>query len=499
MTEHPMHGNVWRGLAVQGTTAVFLLALLLGTLGVFGAAEVRGQSALPPVTPQVTPTALSTTGATAPATTVPTTPTAVPRLPVPANNWLQTRGVPAGATASQVVTATGAVSAVAPISANMSITANTSPTLTATPTYYVVLPGDTLFVIATAHGTTVEALMDANGLVNPDVLHVGQLLAIPGVDGALPDAAQLPLVLAGNGADGTVTGTVIVPRGTITERMTTLAKQADVASPFYRTTWLTYYGRPNIDVMGILGEFPIEELIPILREEADAYERANGEHLTVKPAFHLVYGMATRAAGEDGSHLAFMGETEVISYISAAEAEGWGVILDVQIGALAPAEAITPALAYLKYPNVHLAIDPEFAMVHAGQVVPGNPIGFVTAAQVNEVQAVIDAYLAAERLPGPRILLVHQFQDNMIVGRDEIDVSSYPGVAVTLSVDGWGGPWGKISKYNSLVNAESPYVAFKLFYRWDEPLLHPEEALGNRPFRGTDYFMEVTPNLIIYQ
>jgi hypothetical protein len=66
-------------------------------------------------------------------------------------------------------------------------------------------------------------------------------------------------------------------------------------------------------------------------------------------------------------------------------------------------------------------------------------------------------------------------------------------------VDGWGGPWGKISKYNSLVSMDSPFTAFKLFYRWDEPLLLPEEVFGSRPYRGSDFFMEVTPNLIIYQ
>jgi hypothetical protein len=278
-----------------------------------------------------------------------------------------------------------------------------------------------------------------------------------------------------------------------------MAQQASERSPFYQTTWLTYYGRPNINEMGILGEHAITELVPLLRAEANAYEQVNGDDLTVMPAFHLVYGMATKAAGDDNSHLAFMAESEVISYIEAAEAEGWGVILDVQIGALAPTEAITPALAYLKYPNVHLAIDPEFAMSHQGQVVPGNPIGFVTAEQVNEVQGVIDGYLAEKKLPSPRILLVHQFQENMIVDQEKLDVSGYLNVALTLSVDGWGGPWGKISKYNSLVTVESPFTAFKLFYRWDEPLLLPDEALGNRPFRGSDFFIEVTPNLIIYQ
>lgn len=387
------------------------------------------------------------------------------------------------------------MSGTAALTTSNEITAGVELTATRAPTYYVVVPGDTLFVIANDFGTTIDAILQANGLTNPDIIHVGQLLLIPGGDGALPDSASLPVVVA----DGSLTETIIVPRGTITERMTSLAQQSNVRSPYHQTTWLTYYGRPNIDVMGILGEHSIEELIPLLRAEAEAYDRANGDELAIMPAFHLVYGMATRAAGEDNSHLAFMGATEVISYIEAAEAEGWGVILDVQIGALAPTESITPALEYLQYPNVHLAIDPEFAMSHVGQAVPGNPIGFVTAEQVNEVQAVINDYLVENKLPGPRILLVHQFQSSMIVDPENLDATSYPGVALTLSVDGWGGPWGKISKYNSLVNVDSPFVAFKLFYRWDEPLLLPDEVLGNRPYRGSDFFMDVTPNFIIFQ
>jgi hypothetical protein len=115
------------------------------------------------------------------------------------------------------------------------------------------------------------------------------------------------------------------------------------------------------------------------------------------------------------------------------------------------------------------------------------------------VQAVINSYLISENLPGPRILLVHQFQSSMIVDKENLDASSYPQVALTLSVDGWGGPWGKISKYNSLVTTDSPYVAFKLFYRWDEPLLLPDEVFGNRAYRGSDFFMDVTPNFIIFQ
>ncbi|WP_027339779.1 DUF3794 and LysM peptidoglycan-binding domain-containing protein [Halonatronum saccharophilum] len=44
---------------------------------------------------------------------------------------------------------------------------------------YVVQPGDTLYKIARRYRTTIDAIVDANNLVNPDYLEVGQKLVIP--------------------------------------------------------------------------------------------------------------------------------------------------------------------------------------------------------------------------------------------------------------------------------------------------------------------------------
>ena len=49
-------------------------------------------------------------------------------------------------------------------------------------TTYTVQSGDNLFRISLRYGTTVQAIVAANGIVNPNIIHVGQVLIIP--DGA---------------------------------------------------------------------------------------------------------------------------------------------------------------------------------------------------------------------------------------------------------------------------------------------------------------------------
>ena len=58
-----------------------------------------------------------------------------------------------------------------------------------TPTVYVVKLGDTLGSIAQRYDVTVEALMAANNITNPNVLSVGQNLIIP-VAGSIPPTAE---------------------------------------------------------------------------------------------------------------------------------------------------------------------------------------------------------------------------------------------------------------------------------------------------------------------
>ncbi len=61
-----------------------------------------------------------------------------------------------------------------------------------TPQTYTVQPGDYLSRIASRFGTTVTALVQANGIVNPNLIYVGQVLNIPGGTGQPPQPGQPP-------------------------------------------------------------------------------------------------------------------------------------------------------------------------------------------------------------------------------------------------------------------------------------------------------------------
>jgi LysM repeat protein len=53
------------------------------------------------------------------------------------------------------------------------------PVAAATQDVYTVKPGDTLYGIATRYGVTINAIMRANSLANPNTLSIGQKLVIP--------------------------------------------------------------------------------------------------------------------------------------------------------------------------------------------------------------------------------------------------------------------------------------------------------------------------------
>lgn len=71
-----------------------------------------------------------------------------------------------------------------------------TPTVTPTPVIYAIQPGDSLLAIATQYDVSVAALQEANGILDPRSLQVGQQLIIPSKrEEAAADATPTPTPL----------------------------------------------------------------------------------------------------------------------------------------------------------------------------------------------------------------------------------------------------------------------------------------------------------------
>jgi hypothetical protein len=248
---------------------------------------------------------------------------------------------------------------------------------------------------------------------------------------------------------------------------------------------LAFYGKPDSKCMGILGEYPKEDLARLLRGYARLYDDANGA-AGVVPAFYLIYGTCW-----PGGEIGYLKDSVVQEYIELAAREGMLVFVDHQIGKYSVEEAMRRLLPFLKYPNVHLALDPEWKTLS-----PMEEIGSITSEELNRAQEMVRDYLDAEEIPGTKMLVVHQFKERMISVRERVR-ADYERVLLVHTADGFGSPALKRLTYAHNARAENmPIKGFKLFFRtdvagagYDEPLLTPPEVLA----------LEPRPSLIIYQ
>jgi len=148
-------------------------------------------------------------------------------------------------------------------------------------------------------------------------------------------------------------------------------------------------------------------------------------------------------------------------------------------------------LPFLKYPNVHLAIDPEWRTL-----TPMKEIGSITAAELNKAQRIMQDYIVGNGIPGIRMLVVHQFQEKMISNRPDVR-ADLDRVLLVHTADGFGSPPLKKNTYAMNTKADNmPTKGFKLFFKsdfplagWDNPLLSPEDVMA----------LEPRPGLVMYQ
>ena len=127
---------------------------------------------------------LTIPGTSTPTTpTPPTTPTTGTSYTVKAGDTLYAIALRYGVTVQQIVTANNITNAnLISIGQVLTIPGTGTPTTPTTPTTgtsYTVKAGDTLYAIALRYGVTITQLVNANGIANPNLIRVGQVLIIP--------------------------------------------------------------------------------------------------------------------------------------------------------------------------------------------------------------------------------------------------------------------------------------------------------------------------------
>lgn len=245
------------------------------------------------------------------------------------------------------------------------------------------------------------------------------------------------------------------------------------------------YGKPGSRAMGILGQYSLADIGAVMDGFVKTYDAANGERGII-PAFYIIYG----TCWPEGN-IGRLSADVIRSYVEYAAERGWYVFLDHQIGKYSVESAVKELLPWLQYPNVQLALDPEWRTTK-----PMQEIGSVTADEINQAQTMIQDYLIANALPGRRMLVVHQFKPKMIQNRPAVK-SDFDLVQLIHCADGFGSP--QLKKNTYALNAEAtniPLKSFKLFLKpavdgagYDQPIMTADEVLQLDP----------RPFLIMYQ
>ncbi len=250
----------------------------------------------------------------------------------------------------------------------------------------------------------------------------------------------------------------------------------DMSPLFPDNRIVAFYGHPNTVTMGILGQFTKQELLEQLLDQAAAYERADPS-TNVLPAFEIIGSVAQTEPGSDGSYILQTDPVQMREYIEFTQANDILLIIDVQLGRTSIQDEMALIEDYLKEPNVHLAIDPEFAVTD--EQIPGVDFGSIDADDINFAAEELTRIIAENNLP-PKVLIVHRFTDGMVTNIRDVEETEH--VQFVLDFDGFGDPISKTDGYDIFVKkSRVPWGGIKLFYDQDRPLMQPEDVVALDP------------------
>ncbi len=249
--------------------------------------------------------------------------------------------------------------------------------------------------------------------------------------------------------------------------------------PFNRI--VAYYGNFYSTQMGVLGQYPASVMLGKLANEVAEWEEVDPT-TPVVPAIDYIAVTAQAGPGPSGKYRFRMPDKEIDHALELATEVKGIVILDIQVGLSDLKTEIPQFEKYLKMPQVHLAVDPEFSM-KTGDA-PGTVIGVFDASDVNYAADYLSELVNRYDLP-PKILIIHRFTKDMVTHYRHI--APLPQVQIVMDMDGWGSPQKKRATYEKVVYEEPvQFAGLKLFYKNDllppsPSMLTKKEALELKP------------------
>jgi len=238
---------------------------------------------------------------------------------------------------------------------------------------------------------------------------------------------------------------------------------------------VAYYG--IVGTSNILGQTHDPEADAAgVQRQARAYA---GYGRPVLPAFELVATVASPNPGSDGTYSSPVDDATVSRYLQAAHRHRLLLILDFQPGRGEFLPEVRRYARFLKDPSVGVALDPEWKL--SGDQVPDQAIGSSSAAAINAVSSYLSRLVARDRLP-QKLFIIHEFRLSELPDRQHI--TSRPGLATLLQMDGLGPVAVKLASYHQVMRGAGKFFpGFKLFLqRSNDPvLLPPRRVMKLRP------------------
>ena len=241
---------------------------------------------------------------------------------------------------------------------------------------------------------------------------------------------------------------------------------------------VAFYGNPLVKKMGVLGEYPVDEMLAKLDQTVGEWEKADPS-TPVQPALHLIAVVAQGAPAATACIALAHGHGAHRKSLRLGAAQERAAVPRhsgrTQHGAAGASAIASVPLATERPPRHRSGV---LDALRARGRRAGKKVGQTDAAEINYAVRTLAKLVTDKQLP-PKVLVVHRWTRKMVTNASDIALD--PHVQIVMDMDGWGPPWLKFDSYRDYEVVEPvQFTGFKMFFHHDlrkgDALLTPREA-----------------------